>query len=170
MSPPSVQETEEEQWVNKSGVEVWSVNVEHTISFEWWWWSAPEFSVLRKWSSLWNQAFIISHHTWNVFGNKWLGNLNFTCIQSDIFLSSSVNISELRSLLFKFNIENRMLVSEVQWCSVFCFELWKILSSHYYFNIYISLGIIDFTNQSPINVHFIYLYHFTFFIITVLYW
>jgi hypothetical protein len=34
MTPPSVQQENEEQWVNNSGIEVWSVNVEHTISFK----------------------------------------------------------------------------------------------------------------------------------------
>ena len=34
MSPPSVQETEEEHWVNESGVKVRSMDVEHTISFK----------------------------------------------------------------------------------------------------------------------------------------
>lgn len=33
MSPPSVQEAEEEQWVNKSCVKVGSVNIEHTVPF-----------------------------------------------------------------------------------------------------------------------------------------
>lgn len=113
MSPPSVQETEEEHWVNESGVKVRSMDVEHTISFKWWWWSAPKLSVLRKWSCLWNQAFIISHLTWNIFRDEWFRNLNFTCIQSNVFLSSSVKITKFRSLLFEFDFENWMSVAEV---------------------------------------------------------
>lgn len=34
MTPPSVQQENEEQWVNDSGIEVWSMDVEHTISFK----------------------------------------------------------------------------------------------------------------------------------------
>jgi hypothetical protein len=44
MTPPSVNKEAEQKWEKESGVEVGSVNVENTASFETTSWSFPESS------------------------------------------------------------------------------------------------------------------------------
>lgn len=145
MSPPSIQETEEEHWIDQSGVKVRCVNVEHTISLHRWWWSTPKLPVLRKWTRLGNQTCISSRITGNVLRHEGLRHLHLACVQTDVFLSAGVNVPKLRSLLLELDLKNRVSVSEVQWRSVLGFTLWKILSSHLYFNIYITQELLIFS-------------------------
>lgn len=114
MSPPSVKENEEEQGVNCSGVEVWSVNVKHTISLHRGRGSAPEFSVLWQRTGFRNQTLIYKKNTWNVFGYEGFWDLNFTCIKSDILLSSFIDITKFGTLFFQLDLEHRVSVTEVE--------------------------------------------------------
>lgn len=64
---------------------------------------------------------LILHTTWYVFRNFEFLNLNSTGILFNIFCSTVINFRKLWSFSFKFNIEHRMLMTEIKWCS---FDSW----------------------------------------------
>lgn len=52
-------------------------------------------------------------NTWDVLGDEWFGDLDFSGIEANIFLSSFVDVTELGALLFQLDFEYGMSVGEV---------------------------------------------------------
>lgn len=77
------------------------------------------------------RPFYYKFNTWDVLWYKRLWNLNFSCVKTNIFCSSLIDVTKLWAIFLKFYFEYRMSVSEIQWWAFFSFSLYKILSSHF---------------------------------------
>lgn len=73
VAPPSIQQETEEEWEQESGVEIWSVDIENTISFEWCCWALAESSCDWQITHSSNQTFIIRGLPWMLRGTSGSG-------------------------------------------------------------------------------------------------